>query len=378
MSQTHTPITHVPAGVRTPTTARTGIQRALAVPLVAMLASVSLAACSQPTGPGTTDEPSAPSLTTSTSLTVVTHDSFAIPEELKTRFAEESGLDVTYVAPGDGGALVNQLILTRDAPLGDVVYGIDNTFSSRAVSEGVIEEYDSPALPPSASQFDTGAMVPIDFGDVCLNADTAWFKEREIPVPTTLEDLVKPEYKDLLVVSNPASSSPGLSFLLATIAGLGEDAYLDYWGELADNGVLVVQGWSDAYYTEFSGADGAGPRPLVVSYATSPAYTITDDGEASTTEAMLGTCFRQVEYAGVIDGAQNAEGAREFIDFMLSDAVQASIPENMFMYPVTDVDLPQEWVDFAPLSLNSLTLDPELTSEMRTTWIKDWTARVIG
>ncbi len=350
--------------------------------IVATLAAVAaLAACTQPADPSLEPDlgiSSAPPATSSSELTVVTHDSFNIPEELKARFAEESGLDVTYVAPGDGGALVNQLILTKDSPLGDVVYGIDNSFSSRAVAEGVIAEYDSPALPATASQFDTEALVPIDFGDVCLNADTAWFDDQGIAVPTTLDDLVKPEYRDLLVVSNPASSSPGLSFLLATIASKGEDGYLEYWNQLVDNGVSVVQGWSDAYYTEFSGADGEGPRPLVVSYATSPAYTVTEDGTESTTEALLGTCFRQVEYAGVIAGAQNEEGAQQFIDFLLSDDVQASIPENMYMYPVTDVELPQEWVEFAPLSENSLTLDPEQISENRDTWIKAWTAEVIG
>lgn len=358
-----------------------GSRKKITAIMAAVAATVALAACSQPSAPGmspSAGDSSTPPPSTSTKLTVVTHDSFAIPEELKTRFAEQSGLEITYVAPGDGGALVNQLILTKDSPLGDVVYGIDNSFSSRAVAEGVIAPYDSPALPPTASQFDTDALVPIDFGDVCLNADTAWFDDKGIAVPTTLDDLVKPEYKDLLVLSNPASSSPGLSFLLATIAAKGEDNYLEYWSQLKDNGVLVVQGWSDAYYTEFSGADGAGPRPLVVSYATSPAYTVTPDGEESTTAAMLGTCFRQVEYAGVIDGAQNVEGARQFIDFLLSDEVQSSIPENMFMYPVTKVELPPEWVKFAPLSDNSLTLDPGETSENRDEWIKAWTAEVIG
>ena len=197
-------------------------------------------------------------------------------------------------------------------------------------------------------------------------------------MPTTLDDLVEPAYKDLLVVTNPASSSPGLSFLLATIAAKGEDNYLDFWGQLVDNGVAVVQGWSDAYYTEFSGADGNGPRPLVVSYATSPAYTVDDDGARSHTVALLDTCFRQVEYAGVIKGAQNAEGARAFIDFLLSDDVQASIPENMFMYPVTGVALPEQWQEFAPLSENPLRMDPDEISAHRTEWIKDWTARVIG
>ena len=359
---------------------RSSSTRRVTAAITAAIAAAALGACSQP-GTSSTPVPGAAesgSASTSTSLTVVTHDSFAIPEELKARFAEESGLDVTYVAPGDGGALVNQLILTKDAPLGDVVYGIDNSFSSRAVEEGIITDYDSPALPATASQFDAPGLTPIDFGDVCINADLQWFEKNSMTVPTTLEDLAKPEYKDLLVVTNPASSSPGLSFLLATIASEGEDGYLDYWSRLADNGVQVVQGWSDAYYTEFSGADGNGPRPLVVSYATSPAYTVPEDGTESTTVALLGTCYRQIEYAGVIQGARNELGAQQFIDFLLSDDVQSSIPENMFMYPVTDVDLPQEWVDFAPLSDHTLALDDAKTSAHRDEWIKAWTAKVIG
>ncbi|MEO7586789.1 MAG: thiamine ABC transporter substrate-binding protein [Arachnia sp.] len=352
----------------------------LSAALAAALAAVTLGACSQPANSitPTAGPDGSATITSSTKLTVVTHDSFALSDELKASFAEKTGLDVTYVAPGDGGALVNQLILTKDAPLGDVVFGIDNSFSSRAVDEGIIAPYDSPALPRTSTQFDAPDLTPIDFGDVCLNADSRWFAEKNLPVPTTLEDLVKPEYKDLLVVTNPASSSPGLSFLLTTIASEGEDGYLDYWGRLVDNGVKVVQGWSDAYYTEFSGADGKGPRPLVVSYATSPAYTVTADGSQSTTVALLGTCSRQVEYAGVIKGAQNEEGARKFIDFLLSDEVQSSIPETMYMYPVTDVALPPEWEKFAPLSDHFLSIDPDRISSERDTWIKAWTAKVIG
>ncbi|RMB61150.1 thiamine ABC transporter substrate-binding protein [Tessaracoccus antarcticus] len=348
--------------------------------LAAAAVAAALGACSQPASSSTPTAGSEGSatITSSTKLTVVTHDSFALPDELKAKFAKESGLDVTYVAPGDGGALVNQLILTKDAPMGDVVFGIDNSFSGRAVDEGIITDYDSPALPATSKQFDTPDLTPIDFGDVCLNADSQWFAKEGIAVPTTLEDLVKPEYKDLLVVTNPASSSPGLSFLLATISAKGDDGYLDYWGQLVDNGVKVVQGWSDAYYTEFSGADGKGPRPLVVSYATSPAYTVTEDGSESTTVALLGTCFRQVEYAGVIAGAQNQKGAQEFIDFLLSEDVQSSIPETMYMYPVTDVALPAQWEKFAPLSEQSLTIEPDEISAGRDRWTKDWTAKVIG
>lgn len=351
------------------------------------LAMLALGACSQPAaGPATTPSPSAPSssqetapATSSDELVVVTHGSFNLTDELKADFAEESGLDVTYVSPGSSGALVNQLVLTKDSPLGDVVFGIDNTFSGRAVDEEVITPYESPALPDASEQFDHEWLVPIDFSDVCINADLAWFEEQGLAVPTTLDDLTKPEYADLLVVSNPASSSPGLAFLIATVGAYGEDGYLDYWARLRDNGMDVVPDWSDAYYAEFTAAGEGGTRPLVLSYATSPAFTIDEETGESTTVALLGTCFRQVEYAGVIEGAENEAGAQAFIDFLLSDEVQSAIPELMYMYPVaTDVDLPAEWVEFAPLSTAPIVVDEETIDAQRSTWIEQWTATVLG
>lgn len=294
-------------------------------------------------------------------LVVVTHDSFVLPDELKARFAADSGLDVTYVAIGDGGALVNQLILTKDAPLGDVVFGIDNTFSARALDAGVI----------------VGDLTPIDFGDVCINADRGWFDEHGLDLPETLDDLARPAYKDLLVVSNPASSTPGLAFLAATVGAKGEDGYLAYWDALVANGVKAVPGWTDAYYTEFSGADGRGPRPLVLSYASSPAFTLTADGSASTTVALLNTCFRQTEYSGVIAGADNPEGARAFVEFLLTPEVQAAIPDSMYMYPIDeDVELPKDWARFAPLSPAPIAVPADAIAANRDTWIRSWTEHV--
>lgn len=320
----------------------------------ALLMAGALAACGTP----------AEESTSSDELVVVTHDSFSIPDELKTQFAENSGLDVTYVTPGDGGALVNQLILTKDSPLGDVVFGIDNSFSARALDEGVIVD-------------DT--LTAIDFGDVCINADLAWFDANDLTVPATLDDLTKPEYENLLVVTHPAASSPGLAFLVATVGAKGEDGYLDYWTALADNGMKVVDGWSEAYYTEFSGADGQGNYPLVLSYATSPAFTLNDDATESTTTALLDTCFRQTEYAGIITGTENAEGAQAFIDFMLSDAVQSSIPEHMYMYPASETaEMPADWVSFAPLADNPIEVSDADISAGRDEWIRDWTQTVIG
>lgn len=312
-------------------------------------------------------------------LTVVTHDSFSLSDEVKAKFEQDTGYKVTYMASGGAGQMVNQLVLTKDSPLGDVVVGIGTPFAGRAVSQGVLTKYVSDALPPEAaglSADESNMLTPIDFGDVCINADKVWFEKHGLAIPATIDDLTKPEYADLLVVSNPASSSPGLSFLLTTVSVHG-DAYLDYWRALKANGVDVVRSWTDAYNGEFTAGEGKGTRPLVVSYSTSPAYTVTD-GQTTTT-ALLETCFREVEYAGVINGTKNAEGAQAFIDFLLSPEVQADIPGQMYMYPVVpDTPLPPEWVTFAPLSDEPVDMPLDEIAKNRETWIKAWTDEMMG
>ena len=336
--------------------------------------AVSLAACAPLTST------SAVSQSAGSTVTLVTHDSFTLDEALLAGFEADSGLKLVQVVPGDAGAMVNQLVLTKDAPLGDVVFGIDNTFAGRAITEGVLAPYAAKALPTDAGDLeadDQGLLTPVDFGDVCLNADLNWFKARGLAVPETLDDLTRPEYQGLLVVENPASSSPGLAFLAATVGAKGEPGYLDYWRQLQANDVKVVKGWTEAYSVEFSGSAGKGSRPLVVSYATSPAFEVAD-GVAPTT-ALLDTCFRQVEYAGVLAGADNPAGAQAFVEFLLSPEVQASIPDAMYMYPaVRSTELPAEWVEFAPLAKSPITVPAATIAERREAWVKDWTATVLG
>ncbi len=348
-----------------------------------LVAAGLLAGCSGAASPSSvpaTASASAP--TESKTLTVVTHDSFALSDDLKKEFAASTGYTVTYVQPGDGGALVNQLILSKDSPLGDVVYGIDNTFAGRAISEGVVTPYTPAPLPESVAKLaadDSGRLTAIDKGDVCVNADKKWFADKKLALPATLDDLIKPEYKNLLVVENPASSSPGLAWLTATVGAKGDPGYLDYWTALKNNGVKVVKGWTEAYSTEFSGSSGKGSRPLVVSYSTSPAFEVPKGGKESNTTALLQTCFRQVEYAGVITGAQNEVGARKFIDFLLTKKVQADIPGQMYMYPAdSSVALPKDWQQFAPLAEQPFTVPAETISAKRDGWIREWTATVIG
>jgi len=339
--------------------------------IVFLLTTTLLPACS-PKGPVT--------------LTVMTHDSFAASESVITAFEQANNVKVVFLKSGDAGAALNKAILSKDAPLADVFYGVDNTFLSRALDAGIYEPYVSPLLAkiPAEFQFDPqNRALPVDYGDICVNYDKAYFAAYNLPVPTSLEDLIKPEYNGLLVVENPATSSPGLAFLLATVAHFGETSYLDYWRSLRANGVVVVDGWETAYYTNFSASSGHGPQPLVVTYGSSPAAEVIYASSPLTdapTASILGpdTCFRQIEFVGILKGTRHLDLAQKFVDFMLSQQFQEDIPLQMFMYPVnTDASLPQEFTQYAQTAPQPATLDPTVIAANRDQWIADWTAAVL-
>ncbi|NIH71174.1 thiamine ABC transporter substrate-binding protein [Auritidibacter ignavus] len=302
-------------------------------------------------------------------VTMMTHDSFSVSEELLAQFEEESGYTVTTTAPGDAGAVVNQLILQQDSPTVDGFFGVENYSAQTLLDENFLQDY-SGQLPESAQNLavdGSDALVPIDHGQVCINADTEWFDDNDLELPETLDDLTDENYKDLLVTSDPNDSSPGLAFLVATRTEFGDDAE-QYWEDLFDNGVKVAGGWSDAYYTDFSGSEGEGPYPLVVSYSSSPA------AEEGRTTSIDGTCIQQIEYAGVLEDAENPEGAQAFIDFMLSEEFQADIPEQMFMYPVDDsIELPDEWSEYASLTEDPIEPDLQEVADQREDWLNSWT-----
>jgi len=318
-------------------------------------------------------------------LTIITHDSFAVSEDIVKAFEQANNAKIVFLQSGDAGAALNKAILTKDAPLADLLFGVDNTFLSRALEADIFEEYASPELKNISTEFKLDASnsaLPVDYGDVCINYDKAYFADKNLPVPQTLEDLIKPEYKDLLVVENPATSSTGLAFLLATIAHYG-DTFTDYWSSLKDNGVVVVDGWETAYYTNFSASSGKGPQPLVVSYGTSPAAEVIfaekplDDAP---TASMLGpdTCFRQIEFVGILKGTQQRALAEKFVDFMLSQQFQEDIPLQMFVYPVNlNAALPNAFVKYAQAPEKPATLSPDVIAAKRDEWIQGWTDVVL-
>ncbi|MFK5635307.1 thiamine ABC transporter substrate binding subunit [Ornithinimicrobium sp. LYQ103] len=320
----------------------------------------------------------APAPTTPVEVVLVTHDSFTVPEELVAQFEADTGFQLQIQLAGDAGQLTNQISLTAGSPVADVTFGVDNTYAGRAVEAAAFAAYTPSGLPGSAAEHalpDEGAayLTPVDFGDVCVNVDNVWFANNGLVPPQTLRDLTKPEYDDLFVTPGASTSSPGMAFLLATVGEFGPTEWQGYWEDLMANGAKVTSGWTDAYTVDFTAGGGGGDRPIVLSYASSPPSTIPEGFWEPTTSALLDTCFRQVEYAGVLEGAANPQGAQAVVDWLVSPEVQASIPDSMYMYPVDDeVPLPELWAQFAPLAEQPIVVHPGQIEEQRETWLREW------
>jgi thiamine transport system substrate-binding protein len=373
-----------------------------------MLLGLLLAACGGQTagGPATSAPAAAPAAATAApaaeatapaeqtaapsgerTLVVMTHDSFAVSEDVLKAFEQQEHATVQVLKSGDAGAALNKAILSKNSPLADVFFGVDNTFLSRAVDSGIFEPYAAPALKDIPAQYKldpSNSLLPIDYGYVSINYDKNYLAKNNLQPPAKLEDLTKPEWKGKLVIENPATSSPGLAFMLATIGQFGTSGgytWLDYWKDLKANDVLVVDGWTEAYSTQFSGSSGKGPRPLVVSYASSPPVEVLYSNGALSeppTGVMTGGSFLQVEFAGVLKGTKQRDLAERFIDFMLGKQFQEDMPLQMFVYPVLPgAALPDLFTKFAPVPEQPVTVPPDQIGQNREQWIDQWTRAVL-
>lgn len=333
----------------------------------------------------TTDGPvttAAPATTTSTAaperITILSHDSFAdgVTDETFAAFTGETGIEVEVVAAGDAGSAVNQAILTTDNPIADVLFGVDDTFLSRALEEDIFMPYESARL----DQVDPDLLVdpehrvtPIDYGDVCLNYDIGWFEEEGLEPPQTLDDLVAPDYEGLTVVEDPATSSPGLAFLLATIDRYGEE-WPGYWESLAANDVEIVADWDTAYYADFTRYGGS--DPIVVSYASSPPAEVMfaeEPLEEAPTGVVTDGCYRQTEFAGVLSGTEHPQAAGELIDYMLGVEFQEMIPTTWFVFPANvEAELPEVFAENTVIPDDYASIPSEEIATNRDRWIDLW------
>lgn len=318
-------------------------------------------------------------------LTIMTHDSFSAGKEVIADFESSHRVKLRFLKGGDAGAALNQAILSKNHPMADVFFGVDNTFLSRALQSGIFESYAAPGLAdvPATLQLDPEKrLLPVDFGDVCLNFDKKWFATHKLAPPGDLTDLVKPRYKGLTVVENPATSSPGLAFLLTTIGRFGDPGYLDYWSRLKANDVLVTDGWKQAYWGHFSAAS-KGDRPIVVSYASSPPaevyYAEKKLVEAPTAAVVTGqNAFRQIEFVGILKGTSQRNQAEQFVDFLLSRRFQEDIPLQMFMFPANrTAALPDVFVKYTKVAETPVAVLPVTIEANREKWIEAWTETVL-
>ncbi len=343
-----------------------------------MVASAAVAACgggSDDASDGASDDPSGG---TGATVRLLTYDSFALPEEAAAAFEARTGATVEVVATGDSGTMLTGALLSAGDPEGDVIFGIDDTSATRALDADLLDPVDPSVLDdvPAGYRLDGAAaelLVPIDTGDVCMNLDAGWFADNGIAPPTDLDQLTEPAYRDLLVVPSPVTSSPGLAFLIGTVDRYGEDGWSEYWAQLEANGVRVRPSWDDAYYSDYTVSGG--DRPIVLSYASSPpAEVVFSEGERTepASTVMLDSCTAQVEYAGVLRGTEQPELAAELVEFMVSDAWQQELPLTNFVFPVTDVELPVEFQQWAPRAEDPMGLAPERIDEGRDRWIEAW------
>ena len=356
--------------------------------ILLMLISLILSSCvkNEPSTSTTTTPETTAQITPSgpRTLRVLTHDSFDVSVKVIEKFQTEHNIQVNFIKGGDAGATLNKALLSKENPPADVLYGIDNTFLGRALAEGIFEAYISPALEsiPEAFILDPlSRALAVDYGDVCINYDKPYLEKKGLLPPQSLNDLTKPSYKGLLVVQNPAISSTGLAFLFSTIGKFSEDGYLDYWKKLIQNDVKIVNDWETSYYVEFSRYGGT--RPLVISYASSPVYEVIGAEEPNTeplTAAVTNadTCFRQIEFVGILKGAKNMEEAKLWIDFMLSISFQEDIPGKMYMLPVNpNAKVDERFLNLMVTPQQPVQLSAKDIAEKRESWIQSWTETIL-
>jgi thiamine transport system substrate-binding protein len=313
-------------------------------------------------------------------LRLLTHGAFNVPKPLLTQFEKDAGVKLSIIKAGDAGEMLNKLILTRAHPIADVVFGIDNALAPKALAARVLDSYTGPAAKATSLVPLPAPLVPVDYGYVTINYDKTWFARSGLALPKTLEDLAQPAMAKLLVVQNPATSSPGNAFLLATIGALGEEKAFDWWARMRAGGMKVAKGWTEAYYTDF--LHNGGRYPLVVSYATSPAaelfYAKDKPSEPPTESLSLpGAVFRQVEGVALVKGGTHRVAAAKFIEFLRSPAVQQQMQTEMWMYPAVSGVARAEVMKFAPEPSAFYAPGTADIAAKSAQWVSRWTKVVL-
>jgi thiamine transport system substrate-binding protein len=305
------------------------------------------------------------SLISFSSLTVYTYESMGwIEDSVIPEFENMYGVDVKVIKLGDGGNVLSRIKLENKNPKADVVIGLDQSLTVDAVKNDLLIPY----KPINASNIENQNIIfnqdfsvtPYDYGAIAIIYDP----ERLNTTPKTFEDLTKMDKS--LIIQDPRSSSTGQAFLLWTIAAYGDD-WKDFWKDLKSAILTVTTGWTDSF-SKFE----AGEAPMMVSYATDGAYSY-EYYKSTKYKALIPEegGYVQIEGAGIVKGTKNEELAKRFIEFLLMDEFQREVPLNQWMFPVTNVELPESY-EYSLKPEKILTIESEEIADNLDKWLNEW------
>lgn len=322
-------------------------------------------------------------------LTIVTYDIIALSDDMLEEFTNNTGYEINMIRTDDAGGILENLLLTKEAPQADLALGLDNTYLQTALDNCLLGPHSAnvPDLDPLALTPYSGEMaVPFDQGYVCLNADIEALEENNVSFPSTLEELTGEQWKGRTAFPSPTTSSPGRAFMTATIDYFERQATMDamtWWEAMADNDAIFTSGWTEAYETHYSGGYGIwgeghiGDAWLTVSYCHSPGVEAYYGGNYTISKAIDidYASFHQVEYAAKVNGGGSSSAVDAFIEYLLSDEVNKNMPENNLMYSVLDnEDMPETdgYRYHSPIPSNPSEITAERIDVEMDGWLMDW------
>lgn len=199
---------------------------------------------------------------------------------------------------------------------------------------------------------------------------------RNVPEPETFDDLLDDQYEGQIALSNPQDSTTGLLFLLWSIDQFGEDGYLDYWSDLMDNDVRVLNSWGDVY-TQFEEEE----VPVVVSYTNDRVYASRFGNDLDKHRVSTLNDQGYANMAGMARFADSTDDdlAHEFMDFILEPETQATIAERNVTGPVNEeTELPEAYAEYAIQPDETVFFGYDDLQGNLTGWLDEWEREVVG
>jgi len=300
-------------------------------------------------------------------LTVYTYSSFASEwgpgPKIEAEFEKSCACDLVFVALDDGVSVLNRLRLEGKNSEADILLGLDDSLINTAKKTGLLAAHNLDLTESKLkSDWNDPVFLPYDYGYFAFIYNSEKLKNP----PTSLKELIE-ERDDLNVIyQDPRSSTPGLGLMLWVKSVYGDQAP-SAWKKLAEKTVTVTKGWSEAY-----GMFLEGETDMVLSYTTSPAYHMIAEGKNQYLAASFSEGhYQQTEVAAIVKSSQHKELAQTFMRFMLSDGFQSKIATGNWMYPVTNIELPEEFEQLVT-PVKTLSFSSEEVTKNRKKWNKEW------